>query len=69
MTTIPTWLIDYHDWLAWASRVDLWPLQARHPSPQQRAAEVVPPLSGATARAAIKRRYQPTIGGQQHGIH
>lgn len=52
---IPEWLVAYHDWLAWASRVNPWPLQAR-PSPQQRAAEVEPPLSGAAAQAAIQLR-------------
>ncbi len=59
MTTIPTWLGDYHDWLALASRVDPWPHQSRHPSPTQQRAQVAQPLSGAEALAAIQLRYQP----------
>ncbi len=55
---IPTWLAEYRDWLARASRLDPWPHQSRHPSPQQRA-EVEPTLSGAEAQAAIRKRYQP----------
>ncbi len=57
---VPEWLAEYHEYLARASRVTHWPLQAR-PSPPQRAAEVEEPMSGATAQAAIQQRYQPTI--------
>ncbi len=56
---IPPWLAEYHDYLAWASRVNPWPLQARRPAPPQQRAEVVPPLSGVTAQALIEQRYQP----------
>jgi len=56
MTTTPEWLVAYHDWLAWASRVNPWPHQSRRPSPPQQRAEVEEPLSGATAQALIQHR-------------
>ncbi len=56
---IPEWLCAYHDYLAWASRVNPWPLQARRPTPTQQQAEVEQTLTGSTAQAAIRKRYQP----------
>ncbi len=57
---IPEWLVEYHDWLARASRVNHWPLQSRRPSLHQQRAEVEEPLSGAEAQAEIQQRYQPS---------
>ncbi len=57
---IPDWLAEYHDWMAWASATNPWPLQSRHPTPTQQRAEVVPPLSGATAQALIEQRRDTT---------
>ncbi len=54
---VPEWLAAHHDYMAWASTVN--PLPQRAAPPQQRATEVEPPLSGATAQAAIRKRYQP----------
>ncbi len=56
---VPEWLAEYHDYMAWASRCNPWPLQARRPSPPQRALEAEEPLSGATAQAAIRKRALP----------
>ncbi len=58
---VPEWLAAHHDYMKWASQTNpLPPVQPQRPAPpQQRAIEVEPPLSGATAQALIEQRAIP----------